>query len=439
MQKIKIENFGPINNCTIDVEDHLIFMGVQASGKSTITKAIFFFKSLRDDLNEYLFDAMQNNEFDKSLGGFAKLIRAKFLNYWGSTNHLNNIQLKYYFNDNKFITITNKRKKVKGYVEPEFSPKFRGEFMGIVNLAKKYSNDLISNASGNLDELFELTMNRKVFFKQIQELTNDLFCDDRNLLFIPAGRSILATLSEQLKQVDNMKLDYLMRKFIEKIDDFKKEFKIGFEQIVFQKKKLSKDELDEPTAKWAAKLIKKILKGEYLYDSYGQEKILIQDGKFIKLNYSSSGQQEIVWILHLIFLFVLEKRKVFLIVEEPEAHLHPEGQKEIVELLYLLANLNNNQLIITTHSPYVLSTINNLLYAYKLSDLSKNEAIKTKIAQIIPQNLHLDITRVKAYQTLDGEIRDIFDYDLNMISLEAIDSASRIINQQFDQLFALED
>ena len=33
-----------------------------------------------------------------------------------------------------------------------------------------------------------------------------------------------------------------------------------------------------------------------------------------------------------------------MVFEEPEAHLYPETQSDIVELIGLLANINNNQI-----------------------------------------------------------------------------------------------
>lgn len=59
----------------------------------------------------------------------------------------------------------------------------------------------------------------------------------------------------------------------------------------------------------------------------------------MKLQYASSGQQESVWILLLIFRYILDGTSVFIVFEEPEAHLYPETQSDIVELIGLLANI----------------------------------------------------------------------------------------------------
>ncbi|MCG6171626.1 AAA family ATPase, partial [Anoxybacillus sp. LAT_11] len=77
--------------------------------------------------------------------------------------------------------------------------------------------------------------------------------------------------------------------------------------------------------------------------------------EYTKLKFSSSGQQEVVWILLLIFTVILERRRVFMVIEEPEAHLYPSAQKEMVALFALLLNATDNTLVITTHSPYILS------------------------------------------------------------------------------------
>jgi predicted ATPase len=50
MQKIIIKNFGPIKYAEIEVKKILVLIGEQASGKSTIAKLIYFFKTIQEDL-----------------------------------------------------------------------------------------------------------------------------------------------------------------------------------------------------------------------------------------------------------------------------------------------------------------------------------------------------------------------------------------------------
>lgn len=47
MQKIIINNFGAIKYAEIEVKKILVLIGEQASGKSTIAKLIYFFKTIQ--------------------------------------------------------------------------------------------------------------------------------------------------------------------------------------------------------------------------------------------------------------------------------------------------------------------------------------------------------------------------------------------------------
>ena len=49
--RITIHNLGPINDCTMDLEHFTVLTGKQASGKSTVAKAIYFFRTIKDDIS----------------------------------------------------------------------------------------------------------------------------------------------------------------------------------------------------------------------------------------------------------------------------------------------------------------------------------------------------------------------------------------------------
>ncbi len=49
MQKIIIKNFRQIPYAEIEIKKLLLLIGEQASGKSTLAKLIYFFKSLKED------------------------------------------------------------------------------------------------------------------------------------------------------------------------------------------------------------------------------------------------------------------------------------------------------------------------------------------------------------------------------------------------------
>ena len=73
---------------------------------------------------------------------------------------------------------------------------------------------------------------------------------------------------------------------------------------------------------------------------------------------SSSVHELIPFIIYL--KYYLNKSEV-LIIEEIENHLHPENQLILVK--YVVKAINNGlNIILTTHSDYIIEKINNLIY-----------------------------------------------------------------------------
>jgi ABC-type lipoprotein export system ATPase subunit len=244
-------------------------------------------------------------------------------------------------------------------------------------------------------------------------------------------------LSDSKLQSDNLiKLDYLMREFIDLIDQAKLVCKHGIDILIqdYILEKNNPNDTSAKTIKIAQSIVNSILKGSYSYQN-GIEKIEFANGKSTVINFASSGQQEVIWILLTIFLLILNDSKVFLIIEEPEAHLFPVAQKQIIDLISLFANYSKNQILLTTHSPYILSSFNNLLYAHKLG----NGEDKKEVADIVDPHLWISPDRLDAYILEDGNARTIVDREMGLIQSAEIDRASNIIVDTFNQLFDLED
>lgn len=122
----------------------------------------------------------------------------------------------------------------------------------------------------------------------------------------------------------------------------------------------------------------------------------------LEIEMASSGQMEtwpLVSTAQALSGFPESERPIFIHIEEPETHLHPEAQVAIVKMLAYLVNLGF-RLVITTHSLVVLYTLNNLILAHeKLKNKSVDDLpeIKTRIA---PEML-------SAYLFNQGEIQNI--------------------------------
>ena len=79
------------------------------------------------------------------------------------------------------------------------------------------------------------------------------------------------------------------------------------------------------------------------------------DSTFNNRNHYQSGGQYI--LLQLLQLYNLTKQKgyKYILLEEPEGMLHPKYQKIIPTILEVLSSKSNIQIIVSTHSPFIIS------------------------------------------------------------------------------------
>ena len=107
MQKIIVKDFGPIKNVEIEIGKITLLIGEQATGKSTISQLIYFFKSLKEDFFTLLYNRIGNVDAENKLqNDFFAVIRKKFYSFFGSTKHIGNFSIKYFYGNNKTITLS---------------------------------------------------------------------------------------------------------------------------------------------------------------------------------------------------------------------------------------------------------------------------------------------------------------------------------------------
>ena len=431
MQRIVISQFGPIEKFEADIQDVMLFIGPQASGKSTISKLIYFFKSIKNELIRFIYEAEQEGVELGFWEFFGNQI--KRLNEYFDFPINRSFEVFYYYSPNKFICVFFDNHMGTWSGSFKFNRDFKQELLGIFEQTQQSIQAISSRKKSPLplNELLQLETEKRSALKVIEHYLAELFEDETTPIFIPAGRSLLSTLTEQ-QNIGTVNLDFFTRTFWERINVLRPYFKDNFHSLIREKFQ----DVANSRLTLASELIKTILKGEYRFEK-GDEKIYYTPDHSVKLNYASSGQQEAIWILLLIFKYLLDETNVFIVFEEPEAHLYPEAQKSMVELIALLANHPGNQVLLTTHSPYILSAFNNLIYADQIA--KKNVEARQKVADVIEPNCWLAIDRTAAY-FMDGKaVESIIDPELHLIQAEKIDSASRLINNTFNALFDLDE
>jgi len=182
-------------------------------------------------------------------------------------------------------------------------------------------------------------------------------------------------------------------------------------------------------------LAEAILVGKYRYEN-GQDWI-VHKNKKVNVSNASSGQQEalpMLIILSVLSFLQAEDEKCIFFIEEPEAHLFPVSQKHIISIIALIYNQRKNNFVITTHSPYILTAINNLILA---SEVSKEKSPE-QVGKIIDLDCAIRYEDVKAYTIRQGIVESIMDEENRLIGPTVIDSVSDEFDNVFDALIRLQ-
>ncbi|MEY4506625.1 MAG: hypothetical protein RL297_1203 [Pseudomonadota bacterium] len=133
------------------------------------------------------------------------------------------------------------------------------------------------------------------------------------------------------------------------------------------------------------------------------------------------------------------------IVEEPEQNLFPSSQWEMLKsLLQFNEQGPNNQLILTTHSPYIVSYLSLAVQAHellaKLLEQDRQDLID-KLVQIVPLHAMLPPKDLAIYQSneLDGTLSELPNFEGIPSDSNVLNTYLRKGNEMFDQLLDLEE
>ena len=429
--KIEIFKLGPIDKCVCEINDFTVLTGPQSNGKSTIAKAIYYFRTVKQDIFSIMQQggpsAVTSNKNEKWSHLLQQRLRNKFLELFGTSWIMPlDMYLLYTFKEDVWIRVFLSEDPYnydKNFIRFSFSEKL-----------ESYLYEL------DMQSFSDLTVNQ---LEKKEQMLAALFNDSYEIVFIPAGRNLITLLSTQLNYIftslENSQLrniDYITRRFTELILKIKPLFKDGYENIIYSAENDFDQEKKYRKHKTAIQMLlereKVILNGSYR-NIDGEERLYIDQGKFVKINFASSGQQEIVWVFNLLFYYLLEDKKVFLILEEPESHLFPDSQQGVGEVLVLFAN-EGNQVLVTTHSPYILGTFN-----YSLLAGQSNKPSETKVKVVLHKRYWLKPKTTSAFFVSKGTLSPADEEidNLVLIQNELIDSASQRINEKTDALIGL--
>lgn len=390
---LKIHNFACLKNIEIEIIGFTIIIGEQASGKSVTSKVYFFLREIVS--SELSASIIEGTGFRGFQVGIKKQFSSIFPEYsWKESKF--EISLSDSWHDD-MIVIKNcpDAKGLKFY----FSDRFKNNYRKISQSFKAFNAEIEKNRAESLTPAmhgYEMSGYR-LFMEAIhQTQTYDTL---ERVVYIPSGRSFFSTLKDNV-------FGFLSENI--GIDPFLKSFGKNYE-LAKRPSPIREKRHKEILAKFD-KVSASILKGRFM--SQKKEDWIVSDNSRIAVSSASSGQQEALPLLLVLRDLISEPPSSFrgrsVVIEEPEAHLFPVSQKAIVELIFLTKeHCREAKLLITTHSPYVLSCVNNGILNHQ-----KN-------------------VRVNAYFLSNGVSTPILDPETQLIDGEELDKISGDIADEF--------
>ena len=396
MSRIKIKNFGPIregfveNDGWIDINKVTVFIGDQGSGKSTVAKLISIFLWMEKDLFR--------------TGGLSLTFRQNE----GTFKHL----LEYH--------------RINDYVNEKTEIQYEGEAYNITYRAEQ--NPEIQEISDNNYTLPKITYfpAERNFVSSVKNVNGGAY--------IQLWSRSLQDFKEIYQEAKvNIKEKELFHLPISNVDI---EYNIQ-NDILYVKGKDYELPLSDTASGFqsfiplfvVANYVSGLLKsGEEMREDY-REYFKNESAKILN-NKDYTEEQKRILLSNLAAQFNI--KRILNIVEEPEQNLFPTSQQKALHNLLEHNNaVKENKLIISTHSPYILSSLNNSILAEEVFEKTGKEIGNYS------KEKRVAFADVSAYKFEDGKIFSIKDEESKLINADAIDSCSDNINSDFDELLDL--
>ena len=189
-------------------------------------------------------------------------------------------------------------------------------------------------------------------------------------------------------------------------------------------------------------------------------KFVFGDGRTVSLSKLSSGSKELLPLFCVLEMYEHQRpttqeqinsrivpedtyRSDDFYIEEPEGHVFPEMQKQLVRYFAELANSDQLRphFTITTHSPYILTAFNTLIEAWRAGN---KEGKREKVASLVPEHYWVNENDFAAYAIHDGVLTSFFEKvkegvaGSGLIDGDFLDSVSDQLGGEFEKLLDIE-
>lgn len=397
MSKIRVQNFGPLrkNEVWIDIDKVTLFIGDQGVGKSTVAKLISTFTWIEKALN-------RGDYTIKNLERKSKF-RNTFLSYHRIHNYLKPDTRIEYIGDSYNFTFAEgslhitKTKAASELPQIMYVPAERN-FLTYIETFKE-----LKVSSPSLREFRDEYKNAQKNIKGQYELPiadANLEYDRQNDILHLKGKDYKLRVSEASSGYQSFIPLYIVSN--------------NLSQSILEKSEqspMSEDERDR-----FRKLVSDIVNNKTFTEEQRRSAISTLPARFNKTSFIN-------------------------IVEEPEQNLFPTSQWNVlVSLLQMNNKCENNQLIMTSHSPYIINYLALFVKAYSIKQIANAEQA-LRLGEIVPSGSYIHPAQLHVYEFNDttGEYMLLDSYKGMPSDENYLNDGLAGNNEKFTELLELED
>lgn len=394
-ERLTIKNFGPIKELDIEIKPLMVFIGESGSGKSAILKLMSLLRWVhkQNNLRSFFKNSKIATKKDYSRLSSDILLRTSGLDEFINSN----TEIKFQIGE----TIYEKKGKIPTDTK----------IIGDLSLDKIA---FVSENRGVLPDIYAHKTERRLKLPYYLEDTYNNFLSafgemDKKEFFIESTK---LTLFEKKGVIPKL--------YVKGVKDNDEKFELKFENASSGTK---------------TSLYTEIITN-YFTQKYDFQSVL--EGGFNDFLIKKISEARKMGKTNLDIANFSGKKNLSIFIEEPELSLFPAAQRRLINRLIKDCFVDNKQkdcttrLAFATHSPYILTSLNNLLLA---GEIAKSKPEKAKeINKIIPKEYWLTMEQIGVFSIENGMVKPAIYEDENLINGDYLDSLSNEISEEFSKL-----
>ena len=400
-ETLVVEKLGPIGKLEIQPRPLTILIGEQASGKSLVALLLYFFRGLETHLGRiYSPDLIQEKKWPQQ--AISEIL-----------DNLRGVPFNQFANGTASVRYKNDADEVDWTVRIH-------EKTRLPHIAKSLTEKMLQWHQTWWADPLALGKTRRI-----------------GQVFIPTERSMFTRLSRIAPSVlFDPRQPEPLRHFGELLVTARlllsPDFLAGLREIAGKRSTVEKSDstLNKAAIDYILACERRALGGREIFDEKQNRWLWTilraQSSKILQVEGTASGQME-AWPFFVMArtLGVVLNRLDFYF-EEPETHLHPQAQVEVMKVIAYMVNMGH-KFVVTTHSPFIGYVVDNMIQRY-ISH--KGKVPKDQIA-LNPD----DVAAYRLRQRPEDPPEDIMDRkDTKLLKLDELEQVADELGKEFDEL-----